>query len=112
MNKRYTPNTGDIIRLHFDLPKGSTALDYKPALVLSPLSYNKKTGLIVCCAITSDIKGYPFEVLIASDSTMAVLADQVKSLDWVNTKISQHGRIDSDELGEVRAKLHALIFKT
>jgi|SRR5690606_2275735 len=111
MNKRYVPDAGDIIWLHFDLPKGSTAQDYKPALVLSPLSYNKKTGLVVCCAITSSIKGYPFEVSIAPENRLAVLADQVKSLDWVNTKISHHGRVDSSELGQVRAKLHALIFK-
>ncbi len=111
MNKRYIPDAGDIIWLHFDLPTGSKAQDYKPALVLSPLPYNKKTGLVVCCAITSNAKGYPFEVLIAPENRLAVLADQVKSLDWAHTKISHHGRIDSNELGQVRAKLHALIFK-
>lgn len=111
MTKRYVPDTGDIIWLHFDLPKTSTVQDYKPALVLSPLSYNKKTGLIVCCAITSSIKGYPFEVPLGPDKGLAVLADQVKSLDWVNTKISHQGRIDANGLGQVRAKLHALIFK-
>lgn len=111
MSKRYIPHTGDIIWLHFDLPKASTAQDYKPALILSPSSYNKKTGLIVCCAITPHIKGYPFEVLIGADQAQAVLADQVKSLDWANTKISHQGRIESHELNEVRAKLHALLFK-
>src|SRR5690606_15967504 len=75
MSQRYVPNTGDIIWLHFDLPKDSAAPDYKPALVLSPLSYNKKTGLIVCCAITPHIKGYPFEVLLGPDNALAVLAD-------------------------------------
>ncbi len=112
MSKRYIPNTGDIIWLHFDLPKASTAQDYKPALILSPSSYNKKTGLIVCCAITPHIKGYPFEVAIGPDKALAVLADQVKSLDWAHTKISHQGRVDSDELAQVRAKLQALIFKT
>jgi mRNA interferase MazF len=111
MSKRYIPNTGDIIWLHFDLPKASSAPDYKPAVILSPSAYNKKTGLIVCCAITSNIKGYPFEVLIGPDHSQAVLADQVKSLDWINTKISHQGRVESHELGEVRAKLHALLFK-
>ncbi len=112
MSKRYIPNTGDIIWLHFDLPKGSTAQDYKPALILSPSSYNKKTGLILCCAITSNIKGYPFEVPVGAEHNLAVLADQVKSLDWSHTKISYQGKIGSDELGQVRAKLNALIFKT
>lgn len=111
MSKRYVPNTGDIIWLHFDLPEANTAQDYKPALILSPSSYNKKTGLIVCCAITPHIKGYPFEVPIGPDQAMAVLADQVKSLAWINTKISHQGRVNSNELGEVRAKLQALILK-
>lgn len=112
MHKPYIPNTGDIIWLHFDVPKTSTAQDYKPALILSPASYNKKTGLIVCCAITQQIKGYPFEVAIGPEHDSAVLADQVKSLDWANTKISYQGRVGADELGQVRAKLHALLFKT
>ncbi|NYT61360.1 endoribonuclease MazF [Alcaligenaceae bacterium] len=112
MRKPYVPNTGDIIWLHFDVPKTSTVQDYKPALILSPATYNKKSGLIVCCAITQHIKGYPFEVAIGPEHDAAVLADQVKSLNWVNTKISHQGRISADELGQVRAKLQALLFKT
>lgn len=111
MNKRYTPDTGDIIHLHFDLPGNSTGSSYKPALVLSPMAYNKKTGLVVCCAITSDIKGYPFEVQVQSDQPLAVLSDQVKSIDWAHTRISQHGRVNATELAQVRAKLLALISK-
>jgi mRNA interferase MazF len=110
MSKRYIPNTGDIIHVHFDAAPVSAALDYRPAAILSPAAYNKKTGLMVCCPITRQIKGYPFEVLIAEQG-LAILADQVKSLDWANTKISYQGRINSEELAEVRAKLHALLFK-
>ncbi|NYT85753.1 type II toxin-antitoxin system PemK/MazF family toxin [Pollutimonas harenae] len=111
MNKRYTPDTGDIIHLHFDLPGNSASNGYKPAVVLSPTAYNKKTGLMVCCAITGDIKSYPFEVPIQSDPPIAVLSDQVKSIDWVHTKISHHGRISANELAQVRAKLLALLSK-
>ncbi|MGB6103362.1 MAG: type II toxin-antitoxin system PemK/MazF family toxin [Pusillimonas sp.] len=111
MNKRYTPDTGDVIHFHFDLPDDGAGSGYKPALVLSPLAYNKKTGLVVCCAITNDIKGYPFEVLIQSDPPLAVLSDQVKSIDWAHTKISRHGRAGAAELSQVRAKLLALISK-
>lgn len=107
--KKYIPDIGHIIHLHFDPATGNSHPENKPALVLSPAAYNKRTGLVVSCAITSDIKGYPFEVLIDSGKGV-VLADQVKSLDWKNTKISQAGRIDAKALAEVRAKLHALIF--
>jgi len=111
MSKRYTPDTGDIIRLHFELPGQHSPDEHKPALVLSPLAYNKKTGLIVCCAITTHIKGYPFEVIIGPEQELAVLSDQVKSINWADTKISQQGRVSAAELTQVRAKLLALISK-
>jgi len=111
MKKRYIPNAGDIIWLHFDLSAARPATSHKAAVVLSPSAYNKKTGLMVCCPVTSELKGYPFEVLLDTEPDSAVLSDQVKSLDWINSKITCQGRISSAELAEVRAKLHALVFK-
>ncbi|NYT57435.1 type II toxin-antitoxin system PemK/MazF family toxin [Alcaligenaceae bacterium] len=110
MNKRYTPDTGDIVHVHFDLPDDSAG-SYRAALVLSPRAYNRKTGLMVCCAIANDIKGYPFEVILQSDPPMAVLSDQVKSIDWVHASISLHGRAGATELAQARAKLLALVSK-
>src|SRR5690606_9793870 len=101
MSKNYIPNTGDIIWVHFDQTPGSTGQDYNPAVILSPEAYNKKTGLIVCCAITSNSKGYPFEVALDTDPPCVALADQVKSLDWVNTKLTARGRISSSQLAEI-----------
>lgn len=106
--KTYTPDTGHIIELHFEPALEGTSPTTKPALVLSPAAYNKRTGLMISCVITHDIKGYPFEVLIL-DGQAAVLADQVKSLDWKNTRISPAGRIGRKELTEVRAKLDVLL---
>jgi mRNA interferase MazF len=108
MTKRYIPDTGDIVHIHFESEGQSAAPDYKPALVLSPQAYNKRTGLMVCCPITASVKGYPFEVPIEGG---AVLSDQVKSLAWADSKISPHGRIKPASLAQVRAKLHALVFK-
>lgn len=107
--KTYIPDTGHIIHLHFDVTPPDALSDKKPALVLSPAAYNNRTGLVICCAITANIKGYPFEVLI-QNTGQAVLADQIKSLDWKNTKISLADRTDAKVLAEVRAKLDALIF--
>lgn len=107
--KTYIPDTGHIIELHFDSVAGVAAPDKKPVLVLSPAAYNQRTGLIISCAITSTIKGYPFEVLVQSGNA-AVLADQVKSLNWKNTKISHAGKAETKELAEIRAKLDTLIF--
>lgn len=107
--KMYIPDTGHIIQLHFDVSPGSGLPDRRPALVLSPAAYNKSTGLVISCAMTTDIKGYPFEVRL-NDHLAVALADQIKSLDWKNTKISYAGRVDANVLTEIRAKLDALIF--
>jgi len=111
MNKSYIPGAGDIVLVHVEPRAPGVAPRPKPALVLSPSAYNKKTGLMVCCPVTTHIKGYPFEVLIDTTPDQAVLADQIKTLDWANGRISREARINSAELAEVRAKLHALILK-
>ena len=78
---RYVPEAGDIVWLTFDPQAGHEQAGHRPALVLSPSSYNGKTGLILCCPMTTQIKGYPFEVLIVGERPGAALADRVKSLD-------------------------------
>ncbi len=109
MSKRYTPEAGDIIHVHFEVPRRHSGPGFKPALVVSPALYNKKSGLMVCCAVTSEAKGYPFEVPLSAAAGAAVLADQVKSLGWPEIKISHQGRATPEELAAVRAKLMALI---
>ena len=111
MVRPYVPGAGDIVWLHFDPQAGHEQAGHRPALVLSPAAYNGKTGLMLCCPMTTQIKGYPFEVLIAGDRPSAALADQVKSLDWGVRKASQKGKVSSVELAEVRAKIVALIGK-
>lgn len=109
MSKRYTPEAGDIVHIHFEVPRQHAGPDYKPALVISPSVYNKKSGLMVCCAITADPKNYPFEVALGASDGQSALADQVKSLGWRGIKISHQGRASPEELAAVRAKLMALI---
>lgn len=111
MVRRYVPEAGDIVWLHFDPQAGHEQAGHRPALVVSPAAYNGKTGLMLCCPMTTQIKGYPFEVSIAGDRPSVALADQVKSLDWVVREASHKGRISSVELAEVKAKIFALIGK-
>jgi mRNA interferase MazF len=111
MVRRYVPEAGDIVWLHFDPQAGHEQAGHRPALVLSPSAYNGKTDLMLCCPLTTQIKGYPFEVLIVGDRPSVALADQVKSLDWVVRKASQKGKVSSFELAEVKAKIFALIGK-
>ena len=79
---RYVPDTGDIVALDFTPQAGHEQAGRRPALVLSPAAYNGKTGLMLCCPMTRQIKNYPFEVRIAGTLPSVVLADQIKSLDW------------------------------
>ena len=80
----YIPERGDIIWLTFNPQAGHEQAGRRPALVLSPLAYNKLVGLCILCPITTKMKGYPFEVKIPDKLSISgvILSDQVKSLDW------------------------------
>jgi mRNA interferase MazF len=103
------PDAGDIVWLAFSPQAGHEQAGHRPALVLTPATYNGKTGLMVCCPMTSRIKGYPFEVIVSRDPPSAVLADQVKSLDWRARRAVSKDRVPAGILDEVRAKVSALI---
>jgi len=107
--RRYVPDAGDIVWLQFDPQAGHEQAGHRPALVLSPASYNGKTGLMVCCPLTTRIKGYPFEVAISGRPPAVALADQVKNLDWRARGAIRKGRAADAELAEVRAKARAVI---
>ena len=106
---RYVPQAGDIVWLNFTPQAGHEQAGHRPALVVSPAAYNVKTSLMICCPLTTQIKNYPFEVLIAGTPVSAVLADQVKSLDWRTRKAKRKGAVSDEVLTEVRAKILALI---
>ena len=105
----YVPDSGDIVWLQFNPQAGHEQAGHRPAVVLSPASYNGRTGMMICCPTTTRIKGYPFEVAIAGSPPSVVLADQVKSLDWRARNATKKGKVTAAELAELRAKLVALI---
>ena len=80
----FVPDRGDLIWVNLNPQEGHEQAGRRPALVLSPLSYNHKVGLVLLCPVTSQIKGYPFEVVIPEGLKIqgAILSDQMKSLDW------------------------------
>jgi mRNA interferase MazF len=80
VKKNWVPGAGDIIWIDLHPGMGHEQTGKRPALVLSPSSYNSKTSLVVACAMTTQKKGYPFEVEMPDGGV--VLADQVRSLDW------------------------------
>ena len=106
---RYVPGAGDIVWLNFTPQAGHEQAGHRPALVVSPAEYNDKTSLMICCPMTTQIKNYPFEVVVAGAPPSIVLADQVKSVDWRVRKAKRKGRASADGLCEARAKILALI---
>src|SRR3546814_17094771 len=79
---RYVPDTGDIVWLQFDPQTGHEPAGHRPAIVLSPAAYNKTRGMMICCPMTSQIKGYPFEVVVSQAPPSPPLPDPIKNLDW------------------------------
>ena len=106
MVTNYIPQRGDIIWLDFNPQAGHEQAGKRPALVLSPKEYNQKTSLLLACPITSKIKGYPFEVVLSEDLPVkgAILADQIKSLDWQVRNAQFACRISESILAEVIKK--------
>lgn len=107
----YIPNRGDIVWVSFNPRAGHEQAGRRPALVLSPSTYNGKVGLAILCPITSQIKNYPFEVLIPDGLKIdgAILSDQVKSLDWKVRKAEFICKLPTATLDEVLQKIGTLI---
>ena len=107
----FIPARGDLVWLQFNPQAGREQAGGKPALVISPRSYNKKVGLALFCPITSKVKKYPFEVELPRGSEVSgvVLSDQIKSLDWRSRDASRLGVVSRSVLEEVLAKIMTLV---
>ena len=108
------PERGDAVWIDFSPQTGSEQAGRRPAVVLSPAAYNRKVGLAVLCPITSQVKGYPFEVAVPEglEVTGVILADQLKSLDWRRRKAAVIARLPKETVAEVAGKIGALLLET
>ncbi len=111
MPSRYVPARGDIVWLQFNPQAGHEQAGHRPALAVSPTDYNRKVGLALFCPITSQVKGYPFEVKLPPSQKVSgvILADQVKNLDWRSRHAEYAGRLPAAQVREALAKLGALL---
>jgi mRNA interferase MazF len=107
----YVPDRCDLVWLEFTPQAGSEQRGRRPALVISPKSYNGKVGLALFCPLTSKIKGYPFEVKLPDGYAVSgvVLSDQLKSLDWRSRKVEFIERISIDVMAMVIARVLPLL---
>ena len=111
MRPEYVPRRGDLVWLHFDPQTGHEQAGGRPALVLSPESYNGRAGLAILCPVTSQEKGYPFEVALPSGGGVegVILSDQVKSLDWRARRAERIQALPIQVTEEVLQKLGTLL---
>ena len=110
---RRVPDRGEVFWLEFQPQRGREQQGRRPAVILSPASYNGKVGLAVLCPVTTQVKGYPFEVVLPEGlpARGAILSDQVKSLDWRSRKARFLCRLPEDITDQVLAKLSTLLRK-
>ena len=109
----YVPDRGDAVWLTFDPHAGHEQAGRRPAVVVSPKPYNARSGLALFCPVTSQVKGYPFEVLLPEDLPIegAILSDQVRSLDWRVRKAARICALPSATIDEVVGKLQTLVLQ-
>ena len=111
MAQPFCPKRGDVVWLAFNPQAGHEQAGHRLALTLSPEAYNRKVGLAIFCPITSQVKGYPFEVLLPEGlkASGVVLSDQVKNLDWKARQAQFCCKIPAPTLREVVNKVSALL---
>jgi len=107
----YFPGRGDVVWLNFSPQSGHEQAGRRPAVCISPKEYNKKVGLAIFCPITSDKKGYPFEVDLPDGLpiTGVILSDHIKSLDWKSRNCDYIGTLPDKTISEILNKLRTLI---
>ena len=105
------PQRGDVVWVSLNPQAGHEQAGRRPALVLSPIEYNRRVGLALMCPVTSRVKGYPFEVTLPEDLEISgvVLADQVKSLDWRTRRAERACTVPQSVMNEVLGKLNSLL---
>ena len=114
MAKRFgeseVPDRGHLVWIDFDPVAGHEQGGRRPALVVSPVSYNRIHGLMLACPITSRIKGYRFEVKVSAASVSGVvLCDHVRNVSWKERRADYIGAVDELTLNEVAARVIALL---
>jgi len=107
----YVPQRGDVVWITLNPQAGHEQAGRRPAVVLSPEPYNARVGLALLCPVTNQVKGYPFEVLVPEGLPLsgAILADQVKSLDWRVRNAERICALPPKKISEVLGKLGTLL---
>ena len=109
--RQFIPERGDLVWITLNPVAGHEQAGRRPALVISPKTYNRQTGLCVICPATRQVKGYAFEVDVSNNGgePSVVLADHLRSVDWRARKVERIRRISDQALQSVVARMEALL---
>ena len=106
----YIPERGDLVWMNFNPQRGHEQAHKRPAVILSPKSYNEKSSLALMCPVTTRVKGYPFEIpLNAGKIAGVILSDQVRSLDWRVRRAAFIQRLNPEILTEAQERILQLV---
>lgn len=110
VTSRYVPDRNEIVWLDFEPTKGKEIGKYRPALVLSGKAYNQATGLLICCPISTSIRGAATEVMVSNLQTPSVVAaNLVMTLDWTQRKVRKEAEAEPGVIDAVLLRLLPLI---
>ena len=110
MPQRYVPDRNDIVWLDFEPTKGREIGKYRPTLVLSSRAYNKQTGLLICCPVSTSIRGAITEVPVNNlEQPCVVVANLIHTLDWLERKIKKAATAEPGVMEDVLARIVPLI---
>ena len=110
VSSAYVPERGDLVWINFNPQRGREQANKRPAVVLSPKSYNEKSSLALMCPVTTRVKGYPFEISINVGKIAGViLSDQVRSLDWRARRAAFIQRVNLETLAELQDRIVQLV---
>lgn len=110
MIEHYIPDRNHLVLMDFDPTKGKEIGKYRPALVLSSMEYNKNTGLLICCPISTSIRGALTEVPINNlEKPSVVAASLIQTLSWKERKVKFLGEAESSVMNDVLFRIIPLI---
>lgn len=106
-----TPKRGQIVWVNFNPQKGHEQAGRRPALVISPVTYNGVSNCVLLCPITSNTGPWPWKVLLPDNGevTGAVLVDQIKSIDGAARDLEVTDQfVAPDVMADILARLATL----
>jgi mRNA interferase MazF len=109
-SKQYIPDQNDIIWLDFEPTIGKETGKCRLALVLTSKEYNKSSSLLICCPISTSIRGKSTEVPVKNlGQPSIVTSNLIQTLSWKECKAKFIKKAENNIFKEVILRIIPLI---